>query len=332
MESIGKRQRVLRALAGDEVDRVPISIWNHPTSDPRRGDELAAVMIDYQRRFDWDFVKMMPNGSFFAEALGCTLTPPAGPFAINGVADSPIKRPEDWGRLPVLNPNKGWLGEHLRSIRLVREALGPEILILESVFSPLTVAHKMSVHVPFEESASTHRASLEVGLRSIAEGSMAFAAAALEAGADGIFFATQEANLDALGEADFLALGKPYDLEILRSVEGRSLFTLLHLCKSNVLSRLVADYPAHAVNWETGGGNPSLGEARGVWSFALVGGLDRAGALVEGTPDDVAAEVRRAIEEAGARKLILGAGCVVASARKDENLLAARRAVEVRAD
>ena len=60
------------------------------------GDELAAVMIDYQRRFDWDFVKLMPNGSYYAEALGCTLTPPAGPFAINGVAESPIKRPEDW--------------------------------------------------------------------------------------------------------------------------------------------------------------------------------------------------------------------------------------------
>lgn len=71
-----------------------------------------------------------------------------------------------------------------------------------------------------------------------------------------------------------------------------------------------------------------VGEARRVWPFALVGGLDRAGALVNGTPEDVTAEVRRAADEAGARKLILGAGCVVASARRDENLLAARRAVE----
>ena len=58
-----------------------------------------------------------------------------------------------------------------------------------------------------------------------------------------IFFATQEANRDTLSEADFLALGKPHDLEILRSFEGRSLFTLLHVCKSNVMAELVADFP-----------------------------------------------------------------------------------------
>jgi uroporphyrinogen decarboxylase len=325
---MSKRERVLAALAGAVVDRVPISLWNHPVTDPRRGDELAAVMIDYQREYDWDFVKMMPNGSYYPEALGCTLTPPAGPYAINGIADSPIKRPEDWERLPILDPHQGWLAEHLKSIRLVREALGPDILIVESIFSPLTVAHKMSISVPFEESLGNHRASLEVGLSSIAEGSKRFAEAALAAGADGFFFATQEANRDTLSEDDFLALGKPYDLEILRSVEGRCAFNLMHLCKLNVMADLVADYPVHAINWETGGGNPSLLDARRIWPYALVGGIERSGTLVHGTPEDVAAEVRRAIDEAGGRKLILGAGCVVASARKDENLHAARRAVE----
>lgn len=329
MTAMGKRERVAASLAGEEVDRVPISLWSHFPSDPRRADELAATLVDWQRRYDWDFVKMMPNGSFYPEALGCTLTPPVGPSAINGISDSVVKRPEDWERLPVLDPGQGWLAEHVRSIRLVREALGPDVPIVESLFSPLTVAHKMSVHIPFEESVREHRASLEVGLRAIAEGSKRFAEAALEAGADGFFFATQEATRDVLTEAEFLALGKPYDLEILRHVAGRCTFNLLHVCRVNIMADLVADYPAHAVNWESHGAHPTLAEARLVWPYALVGGLDRNGALVHGTPEDVAAEVRRAIAEAGPRRFIVGAGCVVPVGRPDANLLAARRAVEV---
>jgi len=330
MASLGKRERVLAALAGGDLDRVPISLWGHFPSDPHRADDLAAATIEFQRRFDWDFVKLMPSGMFYPEALGCTVSPASGPGMANGLSDSIVKRPEDWERLPVLDPGKGWLAEHVRSIRLVREAVGPDVLVIESLFSPLTVAHKMSVHVPFEESLREHRASLEAGLRAIAEGSKWFAEAALEAGADGFFFATQEATHDVLTEADFLALGKRYDLEVLRHVAGRCALNLLHVCRVNIMADLVADYPAHAINWESHGAHPTLAEARSVWPYALVGGLDRNGALVHGTPEDVVAEVRRAIAEAGPRRFIVGAGCALPVARKDANLLAARRSVEAK--
>jgi uroporphyrinogen decarboxylase len=328
MAAMSKRERVQAALAGEAVDRVPVAFWGHFPSDPHRADELAAETIAFQQRFDWDFVKLMPSGMYYPEALGCTLTPASGPGAVNGLADSVIKRPEDWERLPVLDPEQGWLAEHVRSVRLVRAALGPDVPIIQTLFSPLTVAHKLSLHLPFEESVGQHRPRLEAGLRAITAGSKRFAEATLDAGADGFFFATQEANRDTLSDADFLALGKPYDLEILRAMDGRPSFDLLHVCRTNVMADLVADYPVHAINWESHGAHPTLREARHLWRQALVGGLDRHGALLRGTPSDVTAEARQALAEAGSLGFILSAGCALPFARPDANLDGARQIVE----
>src|SRR5579884_2493995 len=129
MAGMSKRERVNAALMGRSVDRVPISLWGHFPSDPHRAEDLANATIENQRRYDWDFVKMMPSGMYYPEALGCTLTPAAGIGAVNGLADSIVKRPEDWERIPFLDPSEGWLAEHVRSVRLVRQALGPDVPI-----------------------------------------------------------------------------------------------------------------------------------------------------------------------------------------------------------
>jgi uroporphyrinogen decarboxylase len=328
MPRLSKRERVLATLAGAKPDRVPISLWGHFPSDPHRAEDLAAETLRFQSQFDWDFVKLMPSGMYYPEALCCTVSPASGPGAVNGLAESVIKAPADWGRLPVLDPRRGWLAEHIQSIRLVREALGPNILIIESLFSPLTVAHKMSLHVPFGESVGQHRDALEVGLAAITTGTIRFAEAALEAGADGFFFATQEANHPTLGADDFAALGRPYDLEILGSVAGHSAFTLLHVCQTGIYANLVADYPVHAINWDSCSGQPSLADARSVWRQTLVGGLDRDGALLNGSPADVASSVRRSIAEVGPRRFVVGPTCALRVATPVANLLAARAAVE----
>lgn len=328
MAASSKRERVFAALRGEVADRVPISLWGHFPSDPHRAEDLAAETIAFQRKYDWDFIKFMPSGMYYPEALGCTLTPAAGPGAVNGLSDSIVKRPEDWERLPVPDPREGWLAEHVRAVRLVREALGPDVPIIQTLFSPLTIAHKLSIHVPFEESLSRHRALLEAGLRAIAEGSKRFAEATLAAGADGFFFATQEANHDTLSDADFRGLGKAYDLDVLRAVEGRATFNLLHVCRVNIMAEAVADYPVQAINWDSDHTRPALAEAHSVWGQTLVGGLDRHGAILGGTPDDVAAEVRQSIAEAGPAGLIVSAGCALPVACPEANLRAARRAVE----
>ena len=323
------RNRMAAAIAFQAVDRVPASFWGHFPSDPHRAEDLAAETVAFQREFDWDFVKMMPSGMYLPEALGCTLTPAAGPGAVNDLAESVIKRPEDWAALPALDPHQGWLAEHLRSIRLVREALGPDAPILETLFSPLTIAHKLSLHLPYRESVEEHRDSLLAGLASITETTKRFAAACLDAGADGFFFATQEANAGTLGRQDFVDLGRRFDLEVLQSLDERAWLNLLHVCRTEIYADLVADYPVQMINWDSERTAPSLEEARRVWAgVCLVGGLDRDGGLLVGAPSEVSSAVHRAVSLAGRQGLVIGAGCGLMVGTPRENLGAARAAVE----
>src|ERR1700674_2737571 len=102
MPAMSKRERVLGALSGKDVDRVPISIWGHFPSDPHRASDLARLTVENQRRYDWDFVKMMPSGMYWPEALGCTLTPASGPPAVNALSESIVQQPDDCARPAVL--------------------------------------------------------------------------------------------------------------------------------------------------------------------------------------------------------------------------------------
>ena len=103
----------------------------------------------FQRRFDWDFVKLMPSGMYFCQALGCEITPAAGPGGVNALATSVIAGPDDWARLPRLDPTAGWLAEHVESTRRVRAELGPDVPIVQTLFSPITIAHKLSLNDSF---------------------------------------------------------------------------------------------------------------------------------------------------------------------------------------
>jgi uroporphyrinogen decarboxylase len=318
-------ERVRAALAGRDLDRAPIAFWGHFAADPRTADQIAAETIAFQRRFDWDFVKLMPSGMYFPQALGCEITPAAGPGGVNQIARSIVATADDWRRLPRPAPTEGWLAEHVRSVALVRAELGADVPIIQTLFSPLTVAHKIA-GAEFQRYLGED--ALAEALESITETSIAFARATLDAGADGFFYATQEATLDELAEPEFERLGKANDLRVLGALDERAWFTMLHVCRESIMAEVVADYPVAAMNWDSHRNFPSLAEAPGIWPQALVGGLDRYGAILSGTPEETAAEVRAAIASAPTTRLIVSAGCALPLARPDANLDAARRAVE----
>ncbi|HEY3083024.1 MAG TPA: uroporphyrinogen decarboxylase family protein [Chloroflexota bacterium] len=321
------RERVRAALRGDQVDRVPIAFWGHFASDPRTAEAITAETLAFQRRFDWDFVKVMPSGMYFPQALGCELTPASGPGGTNQIARTIVRSAEDWPRLPEPAPTEGWLGEHVAAVGRIRRELGPDVPIVQTLFSPLTNAHKLA-GADFKRYVREEPAALEAGLEHLTAATIAFARATLDAGADGFFYATQEATLDELAEPEFEGLGKAYDLRVLGALDERAWFKLLHVCRESIMAEVVADYPVEAINWDTHRNFPSLAEAPGIWPQALVGGLDRQGAILSGAPAEVEREVRSAVDALGGQRLIVSAGCALPLARPDANLEAARRAVE----
>ena len=154
-----------------------------------------------------------------------------------------------------------------------------------------------------------------------------YAAACLEAGASGIFFATQMATTDLMTREEFVEFGLAYDLRVLEALLGKSRVTMLHVCKQSLMFDLVADYPVDVINWAARTSGMSLAEARRITDKPLAGGLSL-DTLLSGTEEDVLVEVQSAIAEVGRRGFILAPDCVVKGSSPDANLAAARRAVE----
>ncbi len=322
------RERVQAALRGDPVDRPPLSLWFHFPNRDRTPEGLADATIDFQRRCDIDLVKLMPTGMYSTLDYGATIFLRADRIGTTQLATSPIKSPADWARLPVVRPDRGELAAQVQVVRRVRAALGPDVPIIETIFSPLTTANKLA-----GESFATHLRdatdALQKGLERFTEDTIAFGRACLAAGADGFFFASQHANSDAKLPADlFERVGVAYDLRVLAALaaDKRNWCTVLHLHGNDPLFDLANRYPIHAVNWHDRETQPSIKDALTRTTRGLVAGIARG--RTAGDAETLVAQARDAIAQTNGRRLIVAPDCVLPSDLSAATLQALRQAVE----
>ena len=323
-----RRERVQAVLSGQEPDRPPISLWRHFPGQDETAAGLADATVAFQRRYDSDLVKLMPTGMYAVIDYGVRVAPSGDEIGTTRFASGPIHEPDDWGRLPDVSPSARTLGAQVEAVRLVRAAIGPEIPLVQTIFSPLTMAVKAAGKVEtVTQAAERHEPALRAALSKMADDVIAFGRACLEAGADGFFFATQLAARGALPDGLYRRLGVPHDLHVLHALRGGAWCTIVHLHGLQPMIELADEYPVDAVNWHDRDTPPSLADATRVTGRALVAGIARRGVIATGRPEEAAAEVRDAVRQGGGR-VIVAPGCVIPYQAPPENLLAARRAVD----
>ncbi len=321
-----KRERLRAALAGNAVDRPPVALWRHfPVADQDPA-AFAEAVIEFQRRFDFDFVKITPASSYCLRDWGVEDQWEGDTEGTRRYIRHPVQDPRDWAALPILDPNQGALRDHLEAVARIRRAL-PEDPMVVTVFSPLAQAKNLAGPERLLLHLRRHPEALAIGLRTITESTRRFVRAALELGVDGIFYAVQHASYLVLSPEEYRTFGRPYDLTILEEAADAWL-NILHLHGEAVMFDLFTDYPVAVWNWHDRETPPSLEEGKQKVRGAVLGGLSRIRTMVLGTPQDVEAEAREAIAQTGGQRFILGTGCVVPIHAPEINLQAARRAVE----
>jgi len=334
MASPTKRERVLAALRGEEVDHVPVSAWGHDYLREWTAEGLAEATLEAYRRYDWDFIKVNPRASYYAEDWGCRYQPSGRADAPPKLLAATVNTSSDLRGLRPLDPSHGAYGEQLAALRLIRDGLssapggsasgGGEAPFIQTVFSPLAVASRLAgSHEPIRQYMEQAPQDLEAGLGIIAETLAAYARACLEAGADGIFFAAVEwGSRDHISVEQYNRFGRPFDLRVLQAVRGAS-FNLLHVCRNHNMLTDLLDYPVHAFHWATNGvDNPSLVDILGRTEKAVMGGVSHDSTILSGRPENVAAEARAAIEATGGRRFLLAPGCSIAPTTPEANLRA----------
>jgi uroporphyrinogen decarboxylase len=306
------RARVLAALGGGPVDRVPLAFWLHNFATENSAEGLAEETCRLHATFGWDFLKPQSRAQCFAEMWGLRYAPSSERATPYAVTRAPLTTADDVAGLRPVDAGTGALGEQLQALRMIRARLGGEIPIIWTVFSPLMVLPFLMAGGRAQVLAllRSDAAAVERGLGAISETLVAYARAAVAAGADGLFYATNLATRALLAPAECRRFQRPFDLPVLEAA-GAAPFNLVHVCGDDVHFDEFADYPVHAFSWALGPGNPSLAEGARRTGRAVVGGLPAKPQIASMTTDQLVGRALRAVDEMAERALLLGPDCSI---------------------
>ena len=321
------RERIQAALRGQPVDRVPVALWRHFPNDDLQAEKLAARVVEFQKKHDFDFVKVTPAAGYPAEMYGATFRDAANREGTRVYIARPVTALSDWDKIAPLDAQNPVFVREMAALKLIRQQLGGDVPILQTIFSPLNSAHNLANERLFDD-LRAQPAVLHRALKALTETTVRFAVESLRAGADAIFFATQMATPKFLTVDEFQKFGQAYDLQVLEAIRAaRADFIFLHIHGLDIYFDVLARWPVEVVNWHDRRTAPSLREARAKHPGTLAGGINEWDTLAAKSQREVAAEVRDAIAQTGGRGHILAAGCVIPVDTPEENIRAVTQAL-----
>ncbi len=302
-------ERVHAAVAGEQVDRVPFIFWHHFKPEGS-GERLAKATLEFFRtKFDLDIVKIMPDLPY------------------------PDPQTPQWSDVPRLGLETPAFQEQLTCIRILRSELGNDYPLILTLFSPLTYAMRFLGKERAKEQARTHPAEFEQGLATVAANLHDLMAAAISAGASGIFFSCMGATNADFTREEYARFGRPYDLQALEGAQAGWL-NIVHVHADpsqkddEIYFDMFTDYPVAAISWSDRLTGPNLTEALTLTDKGLMGGLAERGPLTHGSEMEIENEIMAAVTETKGRRLILANGCSVPDDTPEEWLHVARRLVD----
>jgi len=93
------RARVMAALHGDPVDRIPVCIWTHNFAAENSARELSDETVRLAQEYDWDYLKPQSRAHCSAEMWGLKYAPSGRQTAAPTVIIYPLQTAGDLKRL-----------------------------------------------------------------------------------------------------------------------------------------------------------------------------------------------------------------------------------------
>ena len=313
-----RRERVLAALQGQRVDRVPFGMWKHFYMQSQTAEGLARATTEFYRQTRPDLAVLAPLPFYMVEAWGADVRSFSSDDLAPYLANAVVTRPTDWRRLPEPEVMAGSLRREIDALHQVREQLGPDVPLIVLLYSPLTTADMLCDGRIIDDLRS-FSSDTRAGLQTIAAASRAFVLACVQAGADGCLLSmrsTIRAKLRAREQREVQRL----DLEVLNALPSSSIRILL-LEGEHPDLHLADRYPVQAVCWETWRAAPSLSSARRQIRRSLMGGINPM-TFSDGSVADIRAQIQAAIDQTDGRQLVI-APTGPLPARSQEELAAA---------
>jgi uroporphyrinogen decarboxylase len=321
-----KLERIRAAIAREPVDRTPYAVWCHFPEVDRSPAGLAQATLRFHQRYDCDFLKVTPAGGYAVQDWGCVESDKVLPDGHRSCASHAVSSASDWRKIKPLDITASAYGQHLETLVRVLVDKRADAPVLPTLFSPLSIARKLSGDRLKQDLRERPAAVLEA-LEAITDTLVRFAALCLAEEAAGIFYSIQAASRTFHTEEEYARFGEPYDRRVLDAVTPRARLVVLHAHGDQLMFDRLGRLPAHAWNWDDRVAGPPLRAGKAAVPGAVIGGVNQWATLRDGQPQDVQAEVGDALEQTDGIGLIVGPGCVLPPDVPDANVVALVRAL-----
>ena len=262
--TLGHKERVDRALLGQEVDRPPFSLWHHfnkPTPE-----EEAQSLVEFHQRYDTDIVKAMNDFDYPRSTTGkwYEITP----------TDSPYPK-------------------QLETLELVRNGLNGDVYFIDTLFGPYFTAQLLLGAEPeyADRKLSENQVLVEtsVGIRAfqkrspqawhdmmgaITESTINHINKTTKIGTSGALVSIMNATEKFNSIEDYDQFSRPYDKRIMDALSDSRLTMLhLHFLDESFIPQF-RDFKAPVINYSVKTSGIPMTTMRANFTQALAGGVD----------------------------------------------------------
>jgi len=305
-----------RRLGGEPCPAVPVLFWKHHPVADQDGAALCRATLDFQASFDCDVVKISPAATYQLPDYGLRDAWLGDPIGRRAVTARVIRRPEDWTRLPSLDPRRGFVARFGECVRMVRAEAAREVPVIITVFDPISQAVTLAGEGLIRAHLAEVPDAVKTGLNRITENTVALISHLISRGADGIFLACQYATRRDITLAVFEHHGIPAIHACLQAM-SRAPLNMVHVHGAPIHDEPFARLGGVTIHYDMWAGNPPPQRFLDAGSAVATG--PSPGLLYADTPDSEVTAACGPVSEAGGRT-ILSPGCSVPLAVTDRRL------------
>ena len=294
---MNKIETVNAVLSGKCGDYVPAGFWYH--YDPTLNTySIAQSHLRTFRETGVDVYKVMQD---YIQPI-----------------DVDIRCAEDWDKGAYPGADSPVFKRLLDVLKMILDTTGHDALVFQTVFGPLKTIVQSYGYDMVMEYCRTAPDKVTAAVKRVAEAQTEWVRGYIEAGADGIFYSGQFSEPGRFSKEEFRSIVTAGDMIVLNAAEAAGGKNILHICGEpdydfHSTPAWYTDYPGAIVNWSVKDTGIDITQGRKLFpGRPMLGGVNNRGVILNGTPDQIRAEVTEILDKVGdLNGFMLGADCTI---------------------
>lgn len=308
-----KKERILNAMQGKPVDRVPVSFYRH---FPDKTDNTVAENIRWVKNTGMDMICVEVDGYYGL------------------LSDKPLITMEDWKSFRPYSKDAPFIERQVDRASRIAEGLWDDAAVYYMAFTPFAFFRNTvgGGQTGVMEYWNTYRDDMLDVLKVIEETNYIFLEEIKKTGIDGMFLSIQHGETWRFTREDYLRYLEPFDKRLIDYINANFKNNIGHLCSwetnetnARINFDLYRDYDFQTMNWGIYQ-RESMSMAQGKQYFtkskAVMGGFDRnpSGVLYRGNEEEIKTFTKELIKDTGSTGFILSADCSIVTNTPDEHI------------